>query len=81
MRSTMGKSRIKTSKILAIIVLGVGIPDDVLPKLFDPLFTTKQKGTGLGLVTCKKIVESHGGSITVRTKPTVFTVHLPKNIT
>ena len=58
---------------------GLGISDDDLPRLFDPLFTTKQQDTGLGLVTCKKIVELHGGSITVKTKPTVFTVLLPKN--
>ncbi len=59
---------------------GLGIPADILPKIFDPLFTTKQTGTGLGLSICKSIVEQHGGTISVRSPPTVFTVRLPKNI-
>lgn len=59
---------------------GPGIPSDVLPKIFDPLFTTKQTGTGLGLSICKSIVEQHGGTISVRSQPTVFTIRLPKNI-
>jgi two-component system sensor histidine kinase HydH len=59
---------------------GKGIPDDVLPKIFDPLFTTKQEGTGLGLPSCRNIVEQHGGTIEVKTqvdKGTTFTVKLP----
>ena len=46
---------------------GKGIPPDVLPKIFDPFFTTKDvgKGTGLGLSISYKIVEQHGGKITV----------------
>ncbi|MDE1765488.1 MAG: GHKL domain-containing protein [Thaumarchaeota archaeon] len=59
---------------------GPGIPTDILPKIFDPLFTTKQTGTGLGLSICKSIVEQHGGTISVRSKPTIFTIRLPKNI-
>jgi len=58
---------------------GPGIPDAILLKIFDPLFTTKEHGTGLGLVTCKSVVEKHGGKISVRNKPTVFTVNLPKS--
>ncbi len=59
---------------------GLGISADILPKIFDPLFTTKQTGTGLGLSICKSIVEQHGGTISVRSPPTIFTVRLPKNI-
>ena len=59
---------------------GPGIPPVVLPKIFDPLFTTKQTGTGLGLSICKNIVEQHGGTITARSNPTVFVIRLPKNI-
>ncbi|MBI5697217.1 MAG: sensor histidine kinase [Thaumarchaeota archaeon] len=59
---------------------GPGIPEDVLSSIFEPLFTTKQSGTGLGLSICKNIVEQHGGTITVKNKPTTFTVILPKNI-
>lgn len=56
---------------------GSGIPDDVLPNIFEPLFTTKQEGTGLGLVSCKTIVEQHGGTINVQNNPTIFSVVLP----
>lgn len=59
---------------------GSGIPEDVLPKIFEPLFTTKQEGTGLGLPSCKSIVELHNGNISVKTelgKGTTFTITLP----
>jgi len=59
---------------------GPGIPINIQPKIFDPLFTTKQTGTGLGLSICKNIIEQHGGTLTVRSPPTVFTVRLPKNM-
>ncbi|MDE1813113.1 MAG: GHKL domain-containing protein [Thaumarchaeota archaeon] len=59
---------------------GPGIPLEIQSKIFDPLFTTKQTGTGLGLSICKNIVEQHGGTLTVKSPPTVFTVRLPKNI-
>jgi signal transduction histidine kinase len=44
---------------------GPGIPDDVREKIFTPFFTTKARGTGLGLATAKRIIEAHGGSIAV----------------
>ncbi len=59
---------------------GMGISEDVLPKLFAPLFTTKAQGMGFGLAICKRIVEAHGGTITVKTaleKGTIFTVTIP----
>ena len=56
---------------------GPGIPKENLEKIFEPMFTTKKTGTGLGLVICKSIVEQHGGSISVSNKPTTFTVKLP----
>jgi len=61
---------------------GSGIPADKLPKIFDPLFTTRQIGTGLGLPCCKTIVEKHGGVIDVKTiinKGTTFLIKLSKN--
>lgn len=59
---------------------GPGVPLDTMDKIFDPLFTTKQTGTGLGLVSCKSIVEQHGGKIKVSNNPTTFTIILPKNL-
>ena len=56
---------------------GPGISDENLKKIFEPMFTTKSTGTGLGLVICKSIVEQHGGLITVSNKPTTFTIKLP----
>lgn len=47
---------------------GPGIPFHLLSRMFDPLFTTRQTGTGLGLVSCKSIVEKHGGSIDIITE-------------
>ncbi len=57
---------------------GEGVPDEYLSRVFEPLFTTKKKGTGLGLASCKSIVEQHGGTISVKNKPSVFTIKLPK---
>jgi PAS domain S-box-containing protein len=59
---------------------GTGVSDEVLQKLFSPLSTTKAQGMGFGLAICKRIVEAHGGTITVKTvrdKGTTFTVTLP----
>jgi len=58
---------------------GLPIPDDVLPHIFEPLFTTKQIGTGLGLVSCKNIVNHHNGTISVKNNPVTFTIVLPVN--
>jgi signal transduction histidine kinase len=57
---------------------GPGIPANIIHKIFDPLFTTKQQGTGLGLATCKSIIQQHGGTITVSNNPTKFTVSIPR---
>ncbi|OHD13020.1 MAG: PAS domain-containing sensor histidine kinase [Spirochaetes bacterium GWB1_48_6] len=59
---------------------GVGIPEDKLGKIFEPYFTTKENGTGLGLTLTYKIIKEHGGDIAVVSKPgqgTTFTITLP----
>lgn len=56
---------------------GPGIADQIFDKIFDPLFTTKQEGTGLGLASCKNIIEQHGGTISASNKPTTFIISLP----
>jgi len=59
---------------------GTGIPEEIIPKIFSPLFTTKAQGMGFGLAICKRMVEAHGGTITVETekgKGTAFKVTLP----
>ncbi|MCV0430651.1 ATP-binding protein [Nitrosopumilus sp.] len=66
--------------VLEFVDSGIGIPKDSLEHVFEPLFTTKQKGTGLGLASCKNIIEQHGGTISVSTNPTTFTIILPKTI-
>ena len=57
---------------------GAGISDENIHKIFDPLFTTKSFGTGLGLSSCKSIIEQHGGTLSAKNHPTVFTITLSK---
>jgi two-component system, sporulation sensor kinase E len=59
---------------------GCGIPDDKLSKIFNPFYTTKQSGTGLGMGIAKKVMEAHRGRIDVRSKVgigTEFSLSIP----
>lgn len=65
--------------ILEIEDSGQGIDKNDLAHVFEPMFTTKQQGTGLGLVSCKSIITAHQGTISVKSTPTIFTITMPKN--
>ncbi|WP_242337664.1 MULTISPECIES: GAF domain-containing protein [Anaeromyxobacter] len=60
---------------------GPGIPEEVRHRIFEPFFTTKASGTGLGLAVVKRIVDGHGGELTVQSRPggtgTAFRLRLP----
>ncbi|MGQ0771155.1 MAG: sensor histidine kinase [Nitrososphaerota archaeon] len=64
--------------VIEIVDSGSGIAPENVDKIFNPLFTTKQQGTGLGLTSCKNIVEQHGGKISVKNTPTTVTIMLPQ---
>ncbi len=67
---------------LSIQDFGVGIPKDYQSRIFDPFYTTKTKGHGLGLSTGYSIVRKHGGTIDVESEPgkgSVFHVYLPES--
>jgi two-component system CheB/CheR fusion protein len=80
-----GKLAVQASMKAGEIVItvkdtGVGIPDDIKPKLFTPLFTTRAKGQGFGLAVVKRMTETLGGKVTFESqigKGTTFTVRLP----
>jgi signal transduction histidine kinase len=68
-----GKLTIKASQEAETVSItvsdtGVGIPDEIKPKIFQPLMTTKSKGQGFGIAVVKRLVEAQGGSITFESK-------------
>jgi len=65
---------------IAFADTGIGMTKEIMEKIWTPFFTTKAKGMGLGLAICKRIIEAHGGSISVDStvgKGTTFTVTIP----
>ena len=73
------------SQRISIADNGPGIPANVLPKLFRPFFTTKAKGTGLGLAVVQKVIVQHGGQVEVRNRPEggaefIVTLPLPRRV-
>jgi signal transduction histidine kinase len=65
---------------LAVIDRGRGMPPDVRARAFEPFYTTKAKGTGLGLTICKRIAEANDGVIELNSRPdkgTTVTVTFP----
>ncbi|MGQ8870745.1 ATP-binding protein [Paenibacillus sp. TSA_86.1] len=66
--------------LISIADTGSGIPESSLTEIFNPFFTTKEEGTGLGLALCQKIVQDHNGKITVQSEMgagSTFTLQLP----
>lgn len=59
--------------VVEITDTGEGMSEDVLESIFQPFFTTRKEGVGLGLIIAKEIVESHKGKITVQSKPKIGT--------
>ena len=65
---------------MKIVDTGSGISEEAIGKIFDPLYTMKAKGIGLGLAVCKSIIDRHKGNIGVESKEgegTTFTIKLP----
>lgn len=65
---------------VAIVDHGVGIPEDMIPKLGDPFFTGKETGTGLGIMVSQRIIQSHQGAMDIQSQVgvgTIVTITLP----
>ena len=85
MPSRGGKLRLagtndRAGLVISVSDTGTGIAPDILDRIFEPFFTTRATGTGLGLFSCKRIVEEHGGRLRVSqtgARGTTFTVSLP----
>ena len=79
-RLTISATRRGKEMSIAVADTGVGIAPENMARLFEPLFTTKPKGIGLGLAVSKSLVEANGGRIEVQSAPGVgstFTLYLP----
>ncbi len=80
-----GSITVKTRQVgdmveIAVIDRGPGIDPKNIESIFNPFFTTKSSGVGLGLAIVSKIVDEHGGSISVKSEPaggSVFRVYVP----
>jgi signal transduction histidine kinase len=70
----LGKTDGRGNPVIQVIDNGEGIRGDVVGKIFIPFFTTKKEGSGIGLSLSKQIMRSHGGTLSVSSKPDVETV-------
>ncbi len=82
---TLKTDIIKNQIYIEISDNGIGIPEDVQPKIFEPFFSTKgSQGTGLGLPIAKKTIEEHNGKLTIQSEEdvgTTFKIFLPVKAT
>ena len=79
---SLSSSRSDRNILITVEDTGIGIPEDIKPKLFSPMLTTKAKGQGLGLAVVKRMVEALKGTITFESeegKGTKFIIQLPSN--
>ncbi|HPS44248.1 MAG TPA: ATP-binding protein, partial [Treponemataceae bacterium] len=75
-----GTRLVEDTLVITVADSGSGIPPDMIHKIFEPYFTTKVDGTGLGLTMAYKVVKEHGGDIRVQSEEghgTCFTITLP----
>ena len=63
--------------VIRISDSGTGIPTKDVKRIFEPLFTTKPHGSGLGLSICKNVIDQHNGNIEIQNNPTTVTIYLP----
>ena len=69
--------------LISVLDHGIGIPNKHIARIFDPYFTTKKKGSGLGLATCYSIIKNHEGHIAVESelgRGSIFRVYLPASL-
>jgi signal transduction histidine kinase len=74
--SANGSSADSTDVVIEIVDTGPGIPDQVLPAVCEPFFTTRHDGTGLGLAIAKRYVEQNGGNLEISSRPGGTTVRI-----
>jgi two-component system nitrogen regulation sensor histidine kinase GlnL len=76
------RSRVSLPLEFSVIDNGPGVPEDLMPYLFDPFVTSKTNGTGLGLALVAKIIGDHGGVIECESQPrrTVFRILMPAHM-
>jgi len=77
---SLGANASRGKLLLTVTDAGAGIPSEILPRIFEPYFTTKASGSGLGLAIARRIVEAHGGTIEVKSEVgqgTHFHISLP----
>ena len=79
---TLKTEKLRNGVLITIMDNGIGIPDEEKGEVFEPFFTKKERGTGLGLAVVKKIIDNHGGEIRITDREgggTIFSIWLSMN--